>query len=550
MFKNLSLLFLIIIFAIGFLLRFSFLADFPLGFHVDEASLGYNAYSLLLTGKDDNNNPLPLYIDMFGDNRPSGYHFITIIPVALFGLSIFATRFPSALFGSLIVVVVYFLALEIFREERHGKKIALVSSLLSAVSPWGIVVSRASGEAIVALFFILTGALLFLRGIRQQHGVFISCAAVSFSLSFFFYHTPRVFVPLLFLALCSILYPVWKKYSTRFRSVLITSFVLLCFVSFALVFLISGGTGRYSQVNIFSFPETRLVLEEQLREDGEMKSGVLSSRIFHNKVVSYTLTFTKNYLEYFTGNFLLIQGGLPKWYLVPGMGLTYLVAFPFLFLGVLFLATSKKIVDKVPLVWLVVAPVVGAITVDDIPNVNRAIAMSPMIEIVTAAGFIFLIYKLPKRLLTPIVGFITLLFICNVAYFLHQYFVHAPIHRNWYRNVGVEQVISKAMASYDKYDNILITKNSGGIYPLVLFYTKFDPSVYQSGGSVKDTEYKGFGKFFFVPQACPATDRDNRFPTGKNIFIESGECKMVRNVPHQEYVTLEDGSRAYHIVYE
>ena len=56
--------------------------SFPVGFHIDEASLGYNGYSMLKTGKDEHGNRFPLYIDMFGDNRPSGYHYLTIIPIA------------------------------------------------------------------------------------------------------------------------------------------------------------------------------------------------------------------------------------------------------------------------------------------------------------------------------------------------------------------------------------------------------------------------------------------------------------------------------------
>ena len=80
------------IFILATLLRFYKLGSYPVGFHIDEASLGYNAYSLLLSGKDDNGNTHPLYIDMFGDNRPSGYHFLTIPSVLLFGLTEFATK--------------------------------------------------------------------------------------------------------------------------------------------------------------------------------------------------------------------------------------------------------------------------------------------------------------------------------------------------------------------------------------------------------------------------------------------------------------------------
>src|SRR3989338_2780930 len=100
--KNLiTYLLLSLIFIFALFLRFYNLGNYPVCFHQDEASLGYNAYSLLLTGKDDNGNPSPLYIDMFGDNSPSGYHYLTVLPVKFLGLTEFATRFIGALFGSL-----------------------------------------------------------------------------------------------------------------------------------------------------------------------------------------------------------------------------------------------------------------------------------------------------------------------------------------------------------------------------------------------------------------------------------------------------------------
>src|SRR3990172_10848793 len=85
-------------------LRVYNLNSIPLGFHIDEASLGYNGYSLLLTGKDENNNKNHLYIDMFGDNRPSGYHYLTELPIKFLGLNELATRLPGAIFGSFTII--------------------------------------------------------------------------------------------------------------------------------------------------------------------------------------------------------------------------------------------------------------------------------------------------------------------------------------------------------------------------------------------------------------------------------------------------------------
>src|SRR3989338_5328153 len=104
-----------IIFVAALFLRLYNLSNFPVGFHIDEASLGYNGYSLLQTGKDENGNTFPLYIDMFGDNRPSGYHYLAAISVGLFGLTEFATRLPGAIFGSISIFALFFLAQALFK---------------------------------------------------------------------------------------------------------------------------------------------------------------------------------------------------------------------------------------------------------------------------------------------------------------------------------------------------------------------------------------------------------------------------------------------------
>ena len=106
--KHLSTVILIVILAFSLFLRTYNLSSVPLGFHNDEASLGYNGYSLLLTGRDENNHKSPLYIDMFGDQRPSGYHYLTILPIKFLGLNEFATRLPGAFFGVLMIIPFFF----------------------------------------------------------------------------------------------------------------------------------------------------------------------------------------------------------------------------------------------------------------------------------------------------------------------------------------------------------------------------------------------------------------------------------------------------------
>ena len=107
--------------------------------------------------------------------------------------------------------------------------------------------------------------------------------------------------------------------------------------------------------------------------------------------------------------------------------------------------------------------------------------------------------------------------------------------------------------NYSKYDAIVMSKFQGGIYPLVLFYSKYNPKTYQEEGSPKNKDYSGFGKFYFVPQDCPSVQQGKNFPElGKKLFIDKGDCPSSKTLKDKRmsYVNKEDGTRAFRIVYE
>src|SRR3989338_6888501 len=104
---------IVLIFILGIILRFFRLTSYPSGFHIDEATLGYNSYSILLTGRDENNSFLPLYSQSFGLDRALGNFLVTAASIATFGLNEFAIRAPFAFFGILTIPLFYLFAKEI-----------------------------------------------------------------------------------------------------------------------------------------------------------------------------------------------------------------------------------------------------------------------------------------------------------------------------------------------------------------------------------------------------------------------------------------------------
>src|SRR5438270_5115493 len=105
---------LIGIILLALLLRFIALGNNPPSLTWDEAAWGYNAYSLGIDGKDEFGRFLPVdFLESFGDFKPPVYAYLDVLPVKIFGLTEFATRFPSALFGVLTVLITYVLTKEL-----------------------------------------------------------------------------------------------------------------------------------------------------------------------------------------------------------------------------------------------------------------------------------------------------------------------------------------------------------------------------------------------------------------------------------------------------
>src|SRR5260221_280079 len=105
----------------------------------DEVSIGYNAYSILKTGKDEHQRVLPLDTFIaFGDYKPPVPIYVTVPFVALLGLNELSVRLPSALFGTGTVLLTFFLVEELFKKKKQKTMLAFVSTAILTFSPWHI----------------------------------------------------------------------------------------------------------------------------------------------------------------------------------------------------------------------------------------------------------------------------------------------------------------------------------------------------------------------------------------------------------------------------
>src|SRR3990167_1289916 len=113
-------LYIILIVILAAILRLYALDKFPAGLNADEAAIGFNAYSLLETGRDEHGASWPLVFRSFDDYKPPLYFYLVLPFVKILGLNIWAVRLPSALLGIASVYLLYLLTNQLFSRSTRG----------------------------------------------------------------------------------------------------------------------------------------------------------------------------------------------------------------------------------------------------------------------------------------------------------------------------------------------------------------------------------------------------------------------------------------------
>ena len=182
----------IVILLIGCLVRLIGIGKVPNALNIDEASSGYDAFSIMKYGIDRGGNSYPVYLYAWGSGQSALYTYLMIPAVAIAGLSEFSIRLPMAIVGCISLIVFYFLIINIF----DNKKIALVSLGFFAICPWHIMKSRWGLECNLFPDLILLSVCFLVLGLKKKKTWLQVLAFVCFALSSYSYGTSYLFLPL------------------------------------------------------------------------------------------------------------------------------------------------------------------------------------------------------------------------------------------------------------------------------------------------------------------------------------------------------------------
>ena len=525
-------------------LRLIGLDQFPAGLNADEASIGYNAYSLLQTGKDEYGTPSPLTFKSFGDYKPGLYFYLVMPFVKILGLNEWAVRIPSALLGIGTVVLIYFLGKEIFK----NKWIGVLSALLLAITPMSIHFSRGSWESNAATFFITLGVFLFIKGNK-----FLGWSMISFLASMYTYQSPRLIIPILLIFLLVLYRKEFTSMILRFHSgqvriirirgtVLGVALLIILTIPLILQFTSGAGNTRFSGLSFFSDsgPSSRV---NELRGEHETP-GSIFSKFIHNKITSYGPSFLGHYLDHFRGDFLFISGDPLIRNKVPGVGQFYIIEAFFLIIGLVYLIKQRQIHRKLLIAWILVAPLASSITFQT-PHALRSLSMVVPLTLVMGYGINELVKSFKSMVSITIIIIITIILFFESVHYLESYYIHYPKRYPLAWEYGFKEMVLKLGKYEDQYENVIITDRYDQPYILVLFYKKYDPAKYQPQAVLSHRDkfnfgtVRGFDKYKFHSIA------KDELEAGKNTLFIGTEQEIPQNANVIDKIFFPNGEVAF-----
>ncbi len=528
-------LLLIAIILLSFLLRIYRLSANPPSLYWDEASLGYNAFSIAETLHDEHGEFLPIgRFIAFGDYKPSGYIYATVPFVKILGLSEFSIRLPSVIAGTLLVIATFFLVKEFFWKNSRTK-LALISALLVGISPWSLQFSRGAFEANLATLASVLGVLFFLKSLKNQHFLIILLSAFFLTLSLYTFNSHRVFVPLLLVALvviyCRTLLRTWKKF-----------LIFLIFFGLLLLPLLPHLASREGKLRFYEVTWLNDLAPIELSNARIAADGnSLPAKLVHNRRFIFAEEFLKHYFDHFRSDFLFFSGDVNPRLSIQTQGELFWIDLAPLLLGIYFLLKTRKKEGFLILAWFFLAPIPAA-TARETPHALRILHILPTPQIIVACGLVYFLHLLKTRLPINSNKFlsipIVLLYVLSFNLYLHDYHLHYPKDYASSWQYGYKEMVDYVSTVEKKYDYVNVTETYGRPYIYFLFYKKYSPTNYVLTRKVERDWYgfwyvHGFAKYSFGDKEGPGKWLLVRGPKGT-----PGNAKLLKTIhnPNGEVV--------------
>lgn len=449
--------FLLLILFFSFTTRFWQLDRNPAGFFCDEASTGYDALTIIKTGRDHHGDFLPLFFKGFNFDNVSPYQVYFTVPfVASLGLNEKAVRL-TPVFWSIIELLIFYLVLIQF----IPKPFALLGTLLLSLSPWHFHISRLNmGDYYSWTLFTLTSYLFFIKAFGKKRIRYFALSALFFGLTTYSYTPSRLTTPIVFGLIIPLL--LFKKYfKVAFLMIFLYVIVLIPFIHFHL-----------------TDPHSLQRIKDTMGID--IKNQPIQNQLQANRL-NY---FLKKYLLHYSNTFLFKKGDtdFPGQFIrrhsIAGLGLLYPYQKILIIAGIIWLIVEiikKKRIELLFVFFLLfLFPAADSLTNDGTPFATRSYLGVLPFHLLTAFG-LWGIFQILLRLSTSykywakmIFAFSLVIIIFLSALNLFQRFRENPRTTSdfWGWQYGPREIMKYFLSVKGQYDDLYMSGefNAGEIF--------------------------------------------------------------------------------------
>jgi len=544
--KKYFFIYWILLIFISFAVRFYKLSDSPNGLYVDEAAIGYNAYSVLETGKDEFGENFPIVFRSFSDFKAPIYIYLTIPFIWLFGLNVFSVRTLSAIASVATIVLSHFLIKEITdRSKPKFKYLEFVVPLLLAVSPWHIMFGRAAFETNLGLFLLLSAIYLFYLALKRP--IVLVASALFFGFAFLSYHSQRLIAPVV---LISLLVRHKKIFvGNNYKLPLVLSFVTGFIVLLPTIFIMftPGFLARASGLNI---------LNSQSHTPAGYISGLsgVLGMVVNNSSFLTLREFLTLYLSYFSPKNLFFSGDPELRVSYPGLSVFFLWQFPLYLIGIYeLIKKSKSEIGFWVLTLLLVSPIPAAVTNDPFTTIRSFPLVFPL-TVVMSLGFLTVSKKAASHKAVVLLTCLGLL-----TYSIFKLYSSGYVLNNYYRAKSWNYGFKEVSQNIKKLPNKPIVFDNSRLEPYseLLFFLAFSPDRYQADNfevenqnyytSISRNKIKKIGPIETRGINWEKDTNESKYLIGDNLAISNEQIQSNR-LTLVNRVFYPDGSVAFTIV--
>jgi len=475
----------------------------------DEVAHGYNAYSIMSTGRGEFGE-LPFRMASFGEQKLPMTAFLMIPGIALFGLHDWVIRLPTHFAGVSFPILFFILTVLLTRSKRAG----LLSALFATTSPWLQVTSRHVHEGIICLWFIIVSMIASITYVRTRSIRYLMIASACAGISLWTYHVAKVYVVIWLIGM----FYEHFLHTHKHRWVWVIS-AAICIVPFLISELVLP-TNRVGSLLFFRHPLFIYAIESGRNLGGPT--------LFYNRYVYGLFELIQSSALYFTPQLITYLGDSNPRFGYPGVGPASLVAYVGLWLGFLSILIKQGWRKLLIVMILVLISILPAVLVWQKNSMTRSLLMSITWIVLAGYGwdrsvnfmkntFYTLAGLTHARLLS--MGILILIALVHLSQdiqswdtYYQSYLDQKVADYPW--QVGSKELADFVWREYPKYDQFIITKRQGQPYIYLLFYGRYNPRKYQP--QAKHTTYNeftfwenlGFDKFIF-PESMEVVQKKN-----------------------------------------